>query len=193
LAAKAAARCRRPRIHHSARAASHADQERACDPPERGVEVGASRGATLGRGVRGKLAIVVLTALVALVMAAGGAANPRAPVFVNCGPPVGSPTLSVVPRQHPRSCTIWGEPPDLANVVLLRRARWLGWGTASALATGRLLNTHPGMGGPSSYPVRVLLFRIRLGCDGQLYYTSAQVAVPGFPSRAPLHVTPACK
>lgn len=143
--------------------------------------------------MRGKLAIVVLAALVALVMADSGSTRPTRAVFINCGPRVALASSAIVARQHPRKCDIWGEPPNVANLRLLRRARWSGWGTDSAVANGRLLNTQPGMGGPASYPARVRLFRIRRGCDGRRYYTRVQVAVPGHPSAPPLHVTPTCK
>jgi hypothetical protein len=142
--------------------------------------------------MRGRLAIVILIALVALVVAKSGAADSTVAVFVNCGPRVDT-SSAVVARQHPRKCNIWGEPPNIANLRLLRRMRWSAWGTASAVASGRLLNAQPGMGGPTSYPVRVRLFRIRRGCDGRLYYTRAQAAVPGYRSAPPLHVTPTCK
>jgi hypothetical protein len=115
-------------------------------------------------------------------------------VYINCRPSPGSRAFSTfVPRQHPRSCDIWGEPEDLADLLPLRQAHWSNWGSASTVATGRVLNTHPGMGGPKSLATRVRLFRVRPGCHGRLYYTRAQVTVSNFATVAPpLHVTPTC-
>lgn len=113
-------------------------------------------------------------------------------VYVNCYPPSGSVAFPAFQaRQHPTSCDIQGEPEDEADLLQLTQADWSGWGAASAEAHGQALNNHPGMGGPSSYPVSVSLFRIRSGCDGRRFYTRARITTSY--GTGTLRLVPTCK
>lgn len=113
-------------------------------------------------------------------------------VYVNCYPPSGSVAFPAFQaRQHPTSCDIQGEPEDEADLLQLTQAGWSGWGAASAEAHGQARNNHPGMGGPSSYPVSVSLFRIRSGCDGRRFYTRARITTSY--GTGTLRLVPTCK
>ena len=130
------------------------------------------------------------------IMALAGCSPPAAdagePVFVNCQHTLAGASFRSVftARQHPTSCNIWGEPEDLANLFELRQAHWSGWGQRTARVSGRVLNTHPGMGGPASSPVNARLYRIRRGCLGLLFYT--RVSFPRS-NAATLILSAACK
>jgi hypothetical protein len=130
-----------------------------------------------------------------ILMLAGAvplAADASEPVFVNCQHTLRGASLRSVltARQHPTSCNVWGEPEDLADLFELRQAHWNGWGERTASVSGRVLNTHPGMGGPASSPVNARLYRIRRGCLGLLFYT--RVSFPHSNART-LVLSAACK
>ncbi len=113
-------------------------------------------------------------------------------VYVNCYPPSSSIAFpAFYAQQHPTSCDIQGEPEDEADLLQLTQARWSGWGTTSAKAQGQALNNHPGMGGPTSYPVSVRLSRIRSGCHGRRFYTRARVTTSY--GTGTLRLTSTCK
>lgn len=146
------------------------------------------------RLMRSKFVATAPIALAALLFATLALASSARHVFINCYPTASSvPNPALLPRQHPRSCDIQGEPEDQANLLALRAARWSHWGSASTGATGRALDNHPGMGGPASVPVGVRLYRIRRGCRGHMYYTRVAVTPrkPGARTGT-LLITPDC-
>jgi hypothetical protein len=126
------------------------------------------------------LATIVIAASVA-ASAFGDAIAPRiqGQVYVNCWHRAPGPTFSgyFVATAHPRTCTIWGSPEDLAHQNVLRRLRWHRWGQAATSMAGQVRNTHPGMGGPFWTAVTARLSRVRRGCDDYLFYT--RIAFPG--------------
>jgi hypothetical protein len=69
-----------------------------------------------------------------------------------------------------------GLPSSGANEWKLSNLRWSGWGTSIAVATGLYHYRHGEYrDGKLVYPVvptRIVLSRIRVGCDGRRYYTS---------------------
>ena len=126
------------------------------------------------RVLRLALAVALMLGMIpALVSAPALGEAATAPVYVNYWHQAPGPTFSgyFVARAHPRTCTIWGTPEDLANENVLRNLRWRSWGRATAMLTGQIRNTHPGMGGPLWTSVTARLSRIRSGCDGDRFYT----------------------
>jgi hypothetical protein len=121
------------------------------------------------------LTLAGVFATVALIVTSASHAS-GLKVFVNCED-LRAQTLPApwVASQHPRTCNLLGIPADEADLVILRRARWSGWGQTNAKATGRSLNTHPGMGGPASVATRIVLSRIRSGCTRRRYYKRARI------------------
>ena len=122
---------------------------------------------------------LVLASILALASAPAAAiADPagseeNGTVYVNCWHGAPGPTFSgyFVARTHPRTCTIWGSPEDLANENVLRRLRWRSWGRTTTTFQGQVRNTQPGMGGSLWGGVTARLSRIRRGCDGDRFYT----------------------
>lgn len=117
--------------------------------------------------------ILVLAGVPAAASANAAHRNPSGTVYVNCWHRASGPTFSdyLVARAHPRTCTIWGSPEDLANENALRRLRWLSWGQTTTTLRGQVRNSQPGMGGPLWGSVTARLSRIRRGCDGDRFYT----------------------
>ncbi len=60
-------------------------------------------------------------------------------MYVNCWHQAPGPAFSgyFVARAHPRTCTIWGSPEDLANENVLRLLRWRSWGRATTTLQGQ--------------------------------------------------------
>lgn len=113
--------------------------------------------------------------------AAGGEGSAAATVYLNCWHRVGPPTYSAyyMAAAHPRVCTFWGVPSDLANLYSLRHLRWAHWGAATTRLTGQVRNTHPGMGGAPWSPISATLSRVRRGCRGVEFYTRMAFAATG--------------
>jgi hypothetical protein len=114
-------------------------------------------------------------------------------VYINCQNEFGAngfPTQALVPLQHPRRCVVFGQPESISTLYPLVRARWKGWGKATATVTATWDNPSPREGPPS--PIRAKAFRIRRGCDGRRFYT--RVSVPGFRhTTIVLQLSAACK
>jgi hypothetical protein len=80
-------------------------------------------------------------------------------------------------RIRPSSCTLQGLPNTGAKEWKLSSLRWSGWGTTIAVATGLYHYRHGEYKeGKLVYPevsTRIVLSRIRTGCEGRRFYTSA--------------------
>jgi hypothetical protein len=120
----------------------------------------------------GRATILVLAALAFPAAAAAGGAGQ---VFVNCQT-FESGGFHYHASVRPSTCVFQGLPSSGANEWKLSNLRWSGWGTSIAVATGLYHYRHGEYrNGKLVYPVvptRIVLFRIRVGCDGRRYYTS---------------------
>lgn len=125
------------------------------------------------------------------VDALGPQPAPSTDVYINCQNRLvhGFPSDTLVPLQHPKRCTVWGQPESIATLYPLGDVHWSGWGDATATAKAVWHNPSPREGPPS--PIRVKAFRIRLGCAGRRFYT--RVAVPGLARPIVLRLSEACK
>lgn len=114
-------------------------------------------------------------ALLAVVAVGSGTANGGGGVVVNCQT-FGSGGFGYHPSVRPTSCVFQGLPPSGSKEWKLSSLRWSGWGTSIAVATGLYHYRHGEYReGKLVYPVvstRIVLSRIRVGCDGRRYYTS---------------------
>src|SRR6185437_10761919 len=79
--------------------------------------------------------ILVLTSIPAAAVANPADRNGGGTVYVNCWHQAPGPTFSAyfVARAHPRACTIWGSPEDLANENVLRHLQGRSWGRATTM------------------------------------------------------------
>lgn len=97
-------------------------------------------------------------------------------VFVNCEM-FSRGRFSYDASSRPATCTFQGLPNSGATEWRFSSLRWSGWGTAIAVATGLYHYRHGEYkDGKFVYPVvsqRIVLSRIRTGCDGRRFYTSA--------------------
>ena len=121
--------------------------------------------------------VLCLALAAGLALPAGAAAGSGAPpVFLNCAP--ASPTqlpAPWLPSQRPVTCNLMGGSTN-TDLTIVRHARWSGWGTGSAAASGQALNPEPETGVPASVAVRIELSQVEPGCGGRLYYTRARIA-----------------
>jgi hypothetical protein len=118
-------------------------------------------------------------ALLAALAVGGGAVTANAgggEVFVNCQT-FTSGHFVYHASVRPSTCVFQGLPSSGATEWTVSSLRWSGWGTSIAVATGLYHFRHGEYrDGKLVYPVvptRIVLFRIRVGCDGRHYYTSA--------------------
>ena len=97
-------------------------------------------------------------------------------IFVNCQT-FGSGGFGYHASVRPSACVFQGLPNSGAKEWKLTSLRWSGWGTAIAVATGLYHYRHGEYEeGKFVYPVvstRIVLSRIRTGCGGRRFYTSA--------------------
>jgi hypothetical protein len=115
----------------------------------------------------------------AVVAAPGLAARARssdAPVFVNCQH-FGRGGFSYRASIRPPTCTLQGLPVSGATEWNVSGLRWMGWGTTIAVANGVYHYRHGEYNSEGKLvfrvvPTRILLSRIRTGCDGRRFYTS---------------------
>lgn len=90
------------------------------------------------------------------------------PVYVNC-----FGTGARHAQQHPKTCNLYGDAEDEANLTRLANARWSGWGSVIATATGDTLPTgtrsaeYHGQGTPTT----IRLSDIRRGCGDRDFYS----------------------
>ena len=123
--------------------------------------------------------VLALMALLVAFAVGGGAVPANAgggEVFVNCQT-FGSGGFHYHTSVRPSTCVLQGLPSVGANEWKLSNLRWSDWGTSIAVATGLYHYRHGEYrDGRFVYPVvstRIVLSRIRVGCDGRRYYTSA--------------------
>jgi len=97
-------------------------------------------------------------------------------VFVNCQT-FGSGGFAYHASLRPSACVFQGLPSSGATEWKFTSLRWSGWGTSIAVATGLYHYRHGEYrNGKFVYPIvseRIALSRIRTGCDGRRYYTTA--------------------
>jgi hypothetical protein len=117
-------------------------------------------------------------ALLAVCALGGGAVTANASdeqVFVNCQT-FGSAGFGYQASLRPSACVFQGLPNGGSKEWKLSSLRWSGWGTSIAVASGLYHYRHGEyLHGRFVYPVvstRIVLSRIRVGCDGRRYYTS---------------------
>jgi hypothetical protein len=117
-------------------------------------------------------AVLVGVALVAITVTANAGGGQ---VFVNCQT-FGSGGFGYHASVRPSTCVFQGLPPSGSKEWKLSSLRWSGWDTSIAVATGLYHYRHGEYrDGRLVYPVvstRIVLSRIRVGCDGRRYYTS---------------------
>ncbi len=122
------------------------------------------------------LLLAALAATIAVASGAPGTAEAGGRVFVNCEA-FERGVFVFHASVQPSSCTLQGVPPVGYKDWILSGLRWSGWGTSIAVATGLYHYRHGEYkDGKLVYPVvptKVVLSRIRTGCDGRRYYTSA--------------------
>jgi hypothetical protein len=123
--------------------------------------------------------VLALAALLAALVVGGGAVPANAgggQVFVNCQT-FGSGGFGYHASVRPSTCVFQGLPPSGSKEWKLSSLRWSDWGTSIASATGLYHYRHGEYrDGKLVYrvvPTRIVLFRIRVGCDGRRYYTRA--------------------
>ncbi len=117
-------------------------------------------------------AVLVGVALLAIPVTASAGGGQ---VFVNCQT-FGSSGFGYHASVRPSTCVFQGLPPSGSKEWKLSSLRWSGWDTSIAVATGLYHYRHGEYrDGKLVYPVvstRIVLSRIRVGCDGRRYYTS---------------------
>jgi hypothetical protein len=120
--------------------------------------------------------LLISVALVSCAIAATAAQASSGTVYAPCYPKAlasAAPKLHAV--AHPALCDLLIPPPDSADLLQLRDARWMSWGASTTTAKGRGLNNNPGMGGAASFAVTVKLSKVGTGCNGRRYYTRITV------------------
>lgn len=123
--------------------------------------------------------VLALAALLAALAVGAGAVSANASggeVFVNCQT-FESGGFHYYASVRPSTCVFQGLPSVGVNEWKLSNLRWSGWGTSIAVATGLYHYRHGEYrDGKLVYrvvPTRIALFRVRVGCHGRRYYTSA--------------------
>jgi hypothetical protein len=88
------------------------------------------------------------------------------PVYVLCSK---SPKRELPQRirERPRSCNVFLSSQSFGYSARLSRLQWHHWGASRATATARELNTR--------LRVRVVAWRLRRDCDGDIVYSRVRV------------------